>query len=76
MTDYKQEVLKIYPDTFFQVAYTPPPDYLPVGLYLCRFPVLFGFPIPIFPIKIAHGWTEDEAWENAYNNIFKDKTHD
>jgi hypothetical protein len=69
MTDYKQEVLKIFPDAYSVVVYNSYDVKLAVGLNIVRFRRLFGLPIPIFPIKIAHGWTEDEAWGNAYNNI-------
>jgi hypothetical protein len=76
MTDYKQEVLKIFPDAYLSIAYNTEQILpIPVGVYVCRFRRLFGLPIPIFLIKIAHGWTEDEAWEKAYNNITKTKTN-
>jgi hypothetical protein len=67
--NHKSEVLKIYPNAHLVIAYNKNCDYLAVGAYICRYRRLFGFDFPFFPIKIAHGWTEPTAWENAFNTI-------
>ena len=50
--NYKEEVLKVYPDAYVNTNWTYGRCCIMVGLYY-------------FPVA----YTENDAWESAYNNI-------
>lgn len=69
MIDHEAEVKKIYPDAFLQQAYNKHCDYLPIGVFVCRYKIVFGMSFPFFPIKIGGGWIVHLAWQSAYNEL-------
>jgi hypothetical protein len=67
-TNYKQEVLKVYPDAFTETVNNWFCYNSAIGIGIVRVRKIFGLPIPFTRIFIGFGYTQIDAWESAYNN--------
>jgi len=68
--NYEVEVKKVYPDAETCIA-RDPYCALAMGLYVIRRYRVFGFKLPILDKIISHGFTEQDAWKDAYEKLTK-----